>query len=90
MSRYAGLPLVTQGQPETSQRYIDALVLLAVQEGVDIFLPCSGAGSTVEDAQAAEILRKGNKKIRCFITSSELTRELHEKVRVFILCLDIE
>lgn len=69
------------GKPETSAAYIAALVKIALEEGVTIFVPCSGAGTTIEDAKAAEIMRaRSGGTFRAIITSPELTKVLHEKV----------
>lgn len=72
------------------QRYVDALVSVARAEDVDLFVPCSGAGTTHEDALAAEVMRRerggmGTKVdkegFQAIIQDPELVLELHEKVR---------
>lgn len=88
VSKYVQLPQVIQGQPETSRAYCEALANLAVRENIDIFLPCSGAGSTIEDAQAAGLMKQSLPDIRSFIPSPKVTRELHEKVRCFTLVVE--
>lgn len=71
------------------QRYVDALVSVARKEDVDLFVPCSGAGTTHEDALAAEVMRRqrggkgskaGKKGFQAIIQDPELVLELHEKV----------
>ena len=66
--------------------YIEALVQIALREKVDLFFPCSGAGSTGQDAVAAAVLleRTGG-RVRSMIQTPELVEALHEKDRFIAL-----
>jgi hypothetical protein len=62
--------------------YSRALISLAIEHHVDLFLPVCGAGSTVEDAKAAEEMSaKTNGKCRTFIQDPETVLDLHDKDR---------
>ena len=62
--------------------YVEALVAIALSEQISLFVPCSGAGTTVDDAQAADLMReKSGGRIRTLIQDAELAATLHEKVR---------
>ncbi|EST07577.1 hypothetical protein PSEUBRA_002662 [Kalmanozyma brasiliensis GHG001] len=66
--------------------YIEALVRVALEEKVDLFFPCSGAGSTGADAVAAQILQEKTKgRVRSMIQTPELVEALHEKDRFIAL-----
>lgn len=70
--------LVTGGG---GQPYIDSLVQVMLREKVDLFVPCSGAGTTLEDAKAAKIIRQQTKgKVSTLIQDPDLAETLHEKV----------
>lgn len=58
--------------------YIDALVQVAAEENVNLFVPCSGAGTTVEDARAGERMRR-ELGIVAVIQTYTLAQALHEK-----------
>lgn len=61
--------------------YVDAMVHLIIKEKVELFIPCSGAGTTIEDAQVAELVRKrSGGKIKTLIQDVDLVETLHEKV----------
>lgn len=61
--------------------YIDSLVNVMLKEKVDLFVPCSGAGTTLEDAKAAKIIREHSKgKVNTLIQNPDLAETLHEKV----------
>ncbi|PWN43919.1 hypothetical protein IE81DRAFT_287884 [Ceraceosorus guamensis] len=62
------------------QAYIDALVDLAIRLNAKLFIPCSGAGTTIEDAKAAELMRARG-KVRTLIQDADLAEALHEKDR---------
>lgn len=69
------------GPSPRADPYIAALVALAHREEVDLFVPCSGAGTTLEDALAAEVMRAEMPKgFRAIIQGAELVSQLHEKV----------
>lgn len=61
------------------QSYVTALVQVALEEDICLFVPCSGAGTTVEDAQAGERMRRGL-GVLAIIQDTELVQTLHEKV----------
>lgn len=66
--------------------YIRSLVDVALKEKVDLFFPCSGAGSTGQDAIAGRILlEKTGGRVRSMIQTSELVETLHEKDRFISL-----
>lgn len=68
------------------QKYIDALVAIANEERIDLFVPCSGAGTTLEDAIAAQQMRQAGErrsKLVTVIQDPELAETLHEKVSRF-------
>lgn len=62
--------------------YSRALISLAIEHHVDLFMPVCGAGSTVEDAKAAEEMSaKTSGKCRTFIQDPETVLDLHDKDR---------
>ncbi|SJX61693.1 uncharacterized protein SRS1_12677 [Sporisorium reilianum f. sp. reilianum] len=66
--------------------YIQALVRVALAEKVDLFFPCSGAGSTGQDAIAGQILlEQTHGRVRSMIQTPELVEALHEKDRFIAL-----
>ncbi|SNX83285.1 uncharacterized protein MEPE_01992 [Melanopsichium pennsylvanicum] len=66
--------------------YVEALVEIALKEKVDLFFPCSGAGSTGQDAAAAQILlERTHGRVRSMIQTPELVEALHEKDRFIAL-----
>ncbi|TKY86762.1 hypothetical protein EX895_004402 [Sporisorium graminicola] len=66
--------------------YIQALVRVALSEKVDLFFPCSGAGSTGQDATAGQILLEcTHGRVRSMIQTPELVEALHEKDRFISL-----
>jgi hypothetical protein len=69
------------------QAYIDAMARLIDEEEVDLFVPCSGAGTTLEDAKVAQIIRKETKgRVQTLIQDPDLVEALHEKVSI-MLCI---
>ena len=61
--------------------YIAAMVKLIVKEKVDLFIPCSGAGTTLEDAKVAAIARiERHGHLQSLIQEPALVETLHEKV----------
>jgi hypothetical protein len=63
--------------------YIKAMVELLMREEVDIFLPCSGAGTTIDDAKVAEIFQSKSKRpVQSVIQDPLLVEALHDKVRM--------
>ncbi|SPO23091.1 uncharacterized protein UTRI_01769 [Ustilago trichophora] len=71
--------------------YIQALVQIALKEKVDLFFPCSGAGSTGQDAIAGQILlERTNGRVRSMIQTPELVETLHEKDRFISLLQRLE
>ncbi|KAJ9478330.1 Carbamoylphosphate synthase large subunit [Pseudozyma hubeiensis] len=71
--------------------YIEALVRVALSEKVDLFFPCSGAGTTGQDAVAAQILlEKTHGRVRSMIQTPELVEALHEKDRFISLLQRLE
>ncbi|TFK96542.1 hypothetical protein BDV98DRAFT_575868 [Pterulicium gracile] len=72
---------------EARIRYVQEIVAIAQKEDADIWFPCSGVGSTGDDARVGEILdrvlghtrRKGRPQFRSIIQDEELARTLHEK-----------
>lgn len=67
--------------------YISALIDVALAEDVDLFVPCSGAGTTNEDAIAADMLRQRKSGFKAVIQDPELVNELHEKDKFISLVL---
>lgn len=61
------------------QKYISALIDVAIAEDVTLFVPCSGAGTTEEDAKAADLLRQRRSDLRAVIQDPDLVEQLHEK-----------
>jgi hypothetical protein len=61
--------------------YIDAMVDILIKKEVNVFIPCSGAGTTVEDAKVAELIRSASEgKVMTLIQDVDLVKTLHEKV----------
>ncbi|KAJ1601376.1 hypothetical protein NDA14_001915 [Ustilago hordei] len=82
----SSLPASKQWQNDKGGRlltpYVAALVDIALKEKVDLFFPCSGAGSTAQDAVAAAILlEKTQGRVRSIVQTPELVEALHEKDR---------
>ncbi|KAN0063250.1 hypothetical protein ACQY0O_004414 [Thecaphora frezii] len=66
--------------------YIEALLKVARMERVDLFFPCSGAGSTGQDAVFADLLLTETEgRVRSMIQSPELVDALHEKDKFITL-----
>lgn len=71
--------------------YIEALVQIALDERADLFFPCSGAGSTGQDAVAAQILLQHTQgRVRSMIQTPELVETLHEKDRFIALLQSLD
>lgn len=86
----SSLPASKSSQHQVTP-YIEALVRVALSEKVDLFFPCSGAGSTGQDAVAARILlEKTNGRVRSMIQTPELVETLHEKDRFISLLQRLE
>jgi glutathione synthase/RimK-type ligase-like ATP-grasp enzyme len=67
-------------------QYRDALISIAQSESATLFIPVSGAGSSVEDARAAETMSSATKgKCRTFIQDPETMLDLHDKDRFMAL-----
>jgi hypothetical protein len=67
---------------EGGEPYVRALVDIAKAERVDLFVPCSGVATALEEAEAAERMRQGKggaKKIDTLIQDERLLSTLHEK-----------
>jgi len=71
--------------PPASQsysKYADALIQIAKAESATLFIPVSGAGSSVEDARAAETMSTETKgRCRTFIQDPGTMLDLHDKDR---------
>ncbi|WVQ94364.1 hypothetical protein IAU59_001443 [Kwoniella sp. CBS 9459] len=68
------------------KRYSGKLLDIARTHSVDLFIPVSGAGSSVEDAQAAEEMFTATKgTCRTFIQDPETMLDLHDKDRFMAL-----
>jgi hypothetical protein len=80
-TKHVKLPVPKHEDLASSTRYVDALVALAIREQVDLYVPCSGAGSSIEDALAGEKMKeRSGGRIKVFIPSAATTEILHEKV----------
>jgi hypothetical protein len=67
-------------------RYRDTLIQIAQSEFATLFIPVSGAGSSVEDARAAETMSTATKgKCRTFIQDPITMLDLHDKDRFMAL-----
>lgn len=66
--------------------YSTALLSIAHQHKVTLFIPVSGAGSSVEDARAAdEMFKHTQGRCRTFIQDPETMLDLHDKDRFMAL-----
>ncbi|CAD6972993.1 unnamed protein product [Tilletia controversa] len=73
------------------QDYVDALVKIAPGERITLFVPCSGAGTTVQDARAAQLMRERlGGGINTLIQDPDLAETLHEKDRFIDLVHDLD
>ncbi|KAK0543605.1 hypothetical protein OC846_006361, partial [Tilletia horrida] len=73
------------------QDYIQALASLALRKKVTLFVPVSGAGTTVQDAQAAQLMREKSKgTIETLIQDPDLAETLHEKDRFIDLAHELQ
>lgn len=71
---------------ESYTQYRDTLIHIAQSQQATLFIPVSGAGSSVEDAQAAETMSKAtNGRCRTFIQDPETMKDLHDKDRFMAL-----
>ncbi|WVF66751.1 hypothetical protein IAT40_001493 [Kwoniella sp. CBS 6097] len=71
---------------DSYKRYSAKLLDIARIHSVDLFIPVSGAGSSVEDAQAAEEMFDATKgTCRTFIQDPETMLDLHDKDRFMAL-----
>lgn len=71
---------------ESYTQYRDTLIHIAQSEQATLFIPVSGAGSSVEDAQAAETMSEAtNGRCRTFIQDPETMKDLHDKDRFMAL-----
>lgn len=77
VSRFHRLP------SDAGRPYVEALLRIVQQESIDLFVPCSGVGTGIEEAEAACMMRKGEcggKAVQTVIQDAELLETLHEKV----------
>ncbi|UZJ51515.1 hypothetical protein CBS101457_000835 [Exobasidium rhododendri] len=66
-------------------------VVLVEEKGWDIFVPCSGAGTTIEDAKVAHLIREVSKgKVQALIQSPALVEALHNKDQFLQLVTELE
>lgn len=71
---------------ESNEAYSSALIHIAQTQSATLFIPVSGAGSSVEDARAGETMSSLTKgKCRTFIQDPETMLDLHEKDRFMSL-----
>jgi hypothetical protein len=71
---------------QSYEAYSQALIQIAQTQSATLFIPVSGAGSSVEDARAAEVMSSSTKgKCRTFIQDPETMLDLHEKDRFMAL-----
>ena len=71
---------------QSYDRYRDTLIQIAQSESATLFIPVSGAGSSVEDARAAETMSTATKgKCRTFIQDPTTMLDLHDKDRFMAL-----
>lgn len=67
---------------ESYEAYSSALISIAQSQSATLFIPVSGAGSSVEDARAAKTMSSATGgKCRTFIQDPETMLDLHEKDR---------
>lgn len=82
VDRFIVLPNPTRDR----QAYIDAIVELVQREGVDLFVPCSTGGATIEDCAAADRLRKLRSPCVLWAPTEEMARRCHYKDAFTELC----
>lgn len=89
VSTFHLLPPASEAVDKHEERelpYVKALVDVALREKVDLFFPCSGAGTTGLDAIAAQVLlQKTRGRVRSIVQTPELVETLHEKDRFIAL-----
>lgn len=61
-----------------TDRYIDELIEIVEEEGVDLWVSCSGVASAIEDGEAAEAV-EAKTKCKAIQFGVALTETLHEK-----------
>lgn len=67
-------------------KYRDTLIHIAQSQHATLFIPVSGAGSSVEDAKAAQNMSEATGgRCRTFIQDSETMLDLHDKDRFMAL-----
>lgn len=68
--------------PDSYTRYSSALINIAQLHSATLFIPVSGAGSSVEDSRAAdEMFKQTQGRCKTWIQDVETMRDLHEKDR---------
>ena len=68
------------------EAYIAAIVDLVEREGVDVFVPCSTGGATIEDCAAADLLRKWRSRCILWAPTEDMARRCHYKDSFTELC----
>ncbi|WWC70509.1 uncharacterized protein I206_104460 [Kwoniella pini CBS 10737] len=82
IDRFYILPIAAKSY----QRYSKKLLSIAELHSATLFIPVSGAGSSVEDAKAAEEMFKATDgRCRTFIQDPETMEDLHDKDRFMAL-----
>ena len=68
------------------EAYIAAIVELIEREGVDVFVPCSTGGATIEDCAAADRLRKRRNPCLLWAPTEAMAKRCHYKDAFTELC----
>lgn len=77
-------PMVAEGMTKaegqkTRAEYVNDICDIVMDQGVDLWVSCSGVASAVEDAMVMEALSKGRKRCVCIQFDIPTTSTLHEK-----------
>lgn len=77
------------------KKYVEALLRIAAKERIDLFVPCSGVATALEEAEAAQLMREGTENgkkgsIQTLIQDVRLLGTLHEKDTFMNLVRDLD
>ena len=85
LTLFYGLP--RPDGPNHTKVYIDRLVQIIKDEGIDLWVSCAGVASAIEDAQAKETI-EGLTSCKCIQFDVATTSVLHEKNKFMHACVE--
>ncbi|GAA97235.1 uncharacterized protein L969DRAFT_84337 [Mixia osmundae IAM 14324] len=85
VDRYYPLPDPSQSSADKAEYFRRLKYIIAI-ECVNLWLPCSSAGASVEDAHLADHIRSSGSHCRVFLPTETQMEDLHWKDRFETLC----